>query len=197
LLIAAPVLEVDRLVRDVPVAAEDHFAARIAQLQQMRKELRKEAELRELADRRARTRRQVYADDAQAPEIGFHVAAFDVELAAAESGAQDRGLLAVQRDSAVSLASRGVKSRVRLARRRERFGYIVHMRLDLLQAYDIPGLDAPEPAHQSFALSGANAVYVECDDSHQQFSSSSAVYWALRRRAAFFTFAMSDFRQAF
>src|SRR5215470_3285767 len=54
LLVAAPILEVDRLVRDVPVAAEDDLASGFSQLLQVRQERSKEAEFGLLSRRRAR-----------------------------------------------------------------------------------------------------------------------------------------------
>ena len=60
----APVLEVDLLVRDVPVAAQDDLAASLAQLLQVQEETLEEAELRRLAVRPGRARRHV---DARSP----------------------------------------------------------------------------------------------------------------------------------
>ena len=53
LLVRAPVLEVDRLMRDVPVAAQDDLAPLSAQLQQVREERLEKAELGCLAMRAA------------------------------------------------------------------------------------------------------------------------------------------------
>src|SRR5690606_41950370 len=59
LLVALPALEVDLLVRDVPVAADDHLEPALAQLLQVDEEALQEAVLRLLALRRARSRRQL------------------------------------------------------------------------------------------------------------------------------------------
>src|SRR4029450_1132951 len=71
LLVASPVLEVDRLMRDVPVAAQDDLALLPAELQQMRKKRLKKSEFGGLPVRTRRPRRQIDASDGDLAKIGF------------------------------------------------------------------------------------------------------------------------------
>ena len=79
------------LVRDVPVAAEDDLAPLAAQLREMRQERLEEAELRRLAMRPARARRQVDADHRELAEVRLEIAPLGVELAACRSPSTTRG----------------------------------------------------------------------------------------------------------
>src|SRR5207253_9873387 len=120
LLIAAPVLEIDRLMRDVPVAAQDHFALRFAQLREMRQEDVEEAEFGGLSLRAARTRRQIHAHDRELAERCLEIAALRIELGMAEALREPRRRAAVHGDAAVALFVRGQVPAVcfaRLARR--------------------------------------------------------------------------------
>jgi len=81
-------------VRDVPVAAQDHFAPGLAQLPQVREEGFQEPELGRLAMRPAGARRQVEADHRQVAKRGFEVAALGVEFVVAEPGGDPRGCFA-------------------------------------------------------------------------------------------------------
>src|SRR4030095_3160616 len=56
LLVAAPVLQIDRLMGDVPVAAQDDFALFLPQLRKMRQELLEKAEFRRVPVEPAGTR---------------------------------------------------------------------------------------------------------------------------------------------
>src|SRR6185436_16832069 len=80
LLVAAPVAKVDRLVRDVPVAAQHDLAPGLAQRAQVRQEGSEKPEFRCLAMGAAGARWQIDADYRQCVEVRLEVAAFDVEL---------------------------------------------------------------------------------------------------------------------
>src|SRR2546423_15342064 len=168
LLIAAPVFEIDGLVRNVPVATEDDFAARVAKTQQVWKKLGQKSEFGDLSFRRAGARRQIHTDDAQVPEVSLDVAPFGIELDAAETDLHRRRTFGVQCDAAVAAFSRGMKRRMRLARRGERPGHIVDMRLDLLQTHDVPGFDTRKPARETLALRGGDAVDVDRNNTNRQ-----------------------------
>src|SRR5213593_2069923 len=176
LLVAAPVLEIDRLMRDVPVAAENDLALLPAQLEQMRQELLKEAELRRLPMRACGSRRQVDAGDGELAEIGFEIAAFAVEFGGAETGGYLGLRLGVERDTRVTLARGGQEEAVRLAWCQQRTRNLIRTGLDLLQAHHIPGLDAREPSRQPLALGRADAVDVERDDAHEAGAARSAEF---------------------
>src|SRR5262245_55486162 len=137
----------------------------------MRQELREKAVLRRLAMLAARARGQVETDHAQVAEIGLQVAALAVELAAAEAGGERRRCTRVHADPRVAPPLRRMEVRRALARRAQAARHVVVMRLELLQADDVPRLDAREPARETLALGGANAVDVEGDDAHPRFKS--------------------------
>src|SRR5258706_13977002 len=80
LLVAAPVLEVDRLVGDVPVAAENDLAPSATELGEMWQEGLHEPELGRLAGGARGAGGQVDADDGGLAAIGFEVTAPPVEL---------------------------------------------------------------------------------------------------------------------
>src|SRR5437763_2717976 len=85
LLVRAPVAQIDLLVRDVPVAAEDDFGVALAQPLEMQKELLEEAELRCLPMGPGRPRGQINGDYPESAEARLDVAPFGVELAAGEA----------------------------------------------------------------------------------------------------------------
>jgi hypothetical protein len=72
-----------------------------------------------------------------------------------------------------------MEGRVRLAWGEKRARHVAVRALDLLQADDVPRLDAGEPAREAFALGRAQTVDVERDDAHAGVSKSAAVYRAL------------------
>src|SRR5512134_3294893 len=73
LLVRAPVPEVDLLVRDVPVAAQDDLLVALFQAFQMRQETLQEAELGRLAVRAGRAGGHVHRDDPQLSEARLDV----------------------------------------------------------------------------------------------------------------------------
>src|SRR5262245_21881626 len=163
--VAAPVLEVDLLVRDVPVAAEHELAAARAQRFQHRHELVEEPELRFLPLLRARARGHVNRDDRELAEIGLEVAPLRIELAAAVAAGDPVGPLArVERDAAVAfLGGRAVVVPVKALRHQREPGEVRLLRLDLLKAHDV-GLLASEPARKTLRERRAYAVEVERDN---------------------------------
>src|SRR6185503_17151901 len=78
--IAAPVLEIDFLMRDVPVAAQHDLAAFGAQRPQMRKETLHEAELDALTRFTAGTRRLVERNDRQPGKVDAQIPAFAIDV---------------------------------------------------------------------------------------------------------------------
>src|SRR6267378_3777360 len=85
LLVGAPVLEVDLLVRDIPVAAEYDFTAALREPVQLRNETLHEAELDCQAFRRAGTRGHVHRHDAEVAELRLEVTAFGIDIGNAEA----------------------------------------------------------------------------------------------------------------
>src|SRR5262249_22961322 len=107
LAVAAPVLEVDLLVRDVPVAAEHELAPRALQSPQHRRELVEETELGFLPLLGARPGGHVNRHDREPAEVGAQEPPFRVELAAAEPALDAVGVDArVERHAAVSFLGR-------------------------------------------------------------------------------------------
>src|SRR3981081_3553627 len=85
LLVRPPVPQVDLLVRDIPVAAQDDLAAALPQLHQVLEEALEEAELGFLSMRPSRTRGQVHGNHPELAEARLDVASLGVELAALEA----------------------------------------------------------------------------------------------------------------
>src|SRR5204862_8224305 len=110
LLIAAPVAQVDGMMRDVPVAAQHDLAPAAHELRKMRQEGVEEAVFRRLPMLAARSRRQIQADHRQLVEISLQVAALGIELHVSEAGRGAMRQLGVQPDAAIALALRGMKS---------------------------------------------------------------------------------------
>src|SRR5882672_819944 len=164
LLVRAPVLEVDLLVRDVPVAAQDDLGVALAQALEMQHELLEEAELRRLAVRAGGARRHVKGNHPQLAEARLDVAAFGVELAAGEAALHLVGRsAAVERDAAVALLLRKrVAGLVELeaVELRVEVGLLA---LHLLQADDVGPL-CGEPAEETFVCRRPDAVDVQGDD---------------------------------
>src|SRR5713101_682159 len=105
--IRAPVLQVDLLVGDVPVAAEHELAAARDEFFQHRHESFEESELGLLPFLRARPGRQVHRYHRKPAVIGAQKPALGVELAAAEAAGHALGFGSrVQRDAAVALLRR-------------------------------------------------------------------------------------------
>src|SRR3954469_22298213 len=102
--VGAPVGEVDLLVRDVPVAAQDDLGLAAAQALQVRREVLEKAQLRRLPVRAGRAGGHVEGYHPQLAEARLDITAFGVEFAVLEP-AQDfvRRLPAVKRNAAVAL----------------------------------------------------------------------------------------------
>src|SRR5215467_12762975 len=147
LAVAAPVLEVDLLVRDVPVAAEHELAPARLEPSERRSELLEKAELRLLPFLGARARGQVDRYHRQPAEIGAQEPAFGVELAAAEAARDAVGFHAgIQRHAAVAPLGRAAFIVPVPALRDEREAVEIRfLRLDLLQADDICALARKPP----------------------------------------------------
>jgi hypothetical protein len=164
LLVGAPVLEIDLLVRDVHVAAQHHLAAAGAQLGKVRQEARHEAELRGLPVRAGRARRYIQRDHGELAELRLQVAALVIELRHAEAAARALGpLLGIQRRAGIALLLCAVKVRMQAVRIAQGLGDVVLVRLDLLQAQHVR-IDPSHPAPQPLAGGRANAIDVERGD---------------------------------
>src|SRR5205823_12223488 len=112
----------------------------------MQKKFIEESIFRFLPSWRTGTRRKIHADDRQLPEIRLEIPAFGVELGAPESDAHRHCASRIQRDAAVAAFDSGMNRPMRLAWRDQWLGNVLGMRLDFLQADDIPWLRALEPA---------------------------------------------------
>src|SRR5215831_5754373 len=165
LAVAAPVLEVDLLVRDVPVAAKHELAPARPELAERRGELLEKAELRLLPLLGARARGQVDRHHREPAEIGAQEPAFRVELAATKAARDAVGFHAgIQRHAAVALLGRAAFIVPVPALRHEREAVEVRfLRLDLLQADDVCAL-ARKPARETLRVRRADAVEIERDN---------------------------------
>src|SRR5690606_34783027 len=83
--VSLPVLEVDLLMRDIPVATDHDFAAATRQLFQVREEAFHEDEFRCLPMVAAGAGGQVDGDDGQAVVNQFNIAPFGIDLGHAQS----------------------------------------------------------------------------------------------------------------
>src|SRR5438034_2973351 len=164
LAVSAPVLKVDFLVRDVPVAADNELApARLESLQN-RREFPEEAELGLLPLIGARPRRQVDRYDREPAEVRAQEPSFRVELAAAETAGHAFGFRpGVQRDAAVALPSRAAVIVTVISPGDEReVREVRFLRLHFLHAHHIGTLTS-EPARKALGERRADAVEVERD----------------------------------
>src|SRR6266540_1056827 len=163
--VRAPVLQVDLLVGDVPVAAEHELAAARDELFQHRCEFLEEPELGLLPFLRARPGRQVHRYHRKPAEIGAEETPFGIELAAAEAAGYALGFGSrVQRDAAVALLRRATVIVAVVSLRDEReVSEVRFLRLDFLHAYDSGAL-AREPPREALGERRADAVEVERDN---------------------------------
>ncbi len=107
LLVGLPVLQVDRLVSDVPVAREDVLPLAPAQPRQMQGEGIEEAELRGLPLRSGGAGRQIQRNDRQGSHLRLEVASFVVEFRHTEAAHHSVRLVArVERNPRVAFALR-------------------------------------------------------------------------------------------
>jgi hypothetical protein len=146
----------------------------LLQLLEMNDEVLEEAELRGLAMRPGRTRRQVNRDDPELAEARLDIAALGVELLAGEPSPDLIGRLAAhQCDAAIALflgeGVAGGKSLQAVEPRVE----IELLALDLLQAHHV-GTLRREPAKQTLVGGRADAVHIDRDDAHQRCRPSAA-----------------------
>ena len=168
LAVAAPVFEIDFLVRDIPVAAHHDFAPARLEFFQVRVEFFHEAEFGLLTLLTTRTRRQVDRDYREfagsCVEVSAHVAPFGIELGHAESGGDlGRFLPAVEADAAIALLFGVVEMAVITGRGQHLGGHVGVLRLDFLHAQHI-GLVLCQPRQETLAFGRADAVEIERDD---------------------------------
>src|SRR5258708_14071984 len=105
--VRAPVREVDLLLGDVPVPAQDDFLLAAAQQLQMPCEVFEEPQLGSLPVRAGRARRHVDRDDPEVAEARLDIASFGIELAIPEADQDLIGRPAtVDRDAAIALLLR-------------------------------------------------------------------------------------------
>src|SRR5207302_429916 len=149
-LIRPPVAQVDLLVRDIPVAAQDDLVAAAAQPPQVLEEVFEEAELRVLPVRARGARGQIQRSHPQPAEAPLDVAALGVELAAPEAALDLVGRpAAIEADAAVAfLLGEGVAALERLQATQPGVD-VGLLALHLLQAHDVGALRR-EPAEQAF-----------------------------------------------
>ena len=164
LLVALPVFQVDFMVGDIPVAADDHFAAQCLQCQQVRQEQFHETELGFLAFRAGRTGRAVHGDDGQVAKITAHVAAFGIEFRVAEADMHGiRFDFAVHARAGITLFL-GIVEMAMVAMRVEEFRrHVGQLRLQFLHADEIGRLRA-HPVEKAFFGGGTDAVQVGGDN---------------------------------
>ena len=164
LLVAAPVLQVDLLVRHVDVAAQDELALAL-ELRQMRIELVEEAELGLLALLSGRAARKIAADDG-APRAGcvkaqLDVASLGVKLMRAIADPHIAWLVpGVDANARITLLLRKMKITAQTGQCLEASLDIGGLRLDLLHANTI-GTDFGQPGLQALGRRGADAVEVD------------------------------------
>ena len=180
LLVAAPVLEVDRLVGDVDVAHQ-HELALCLELPQVRLDQREEAELRLLASLAAAAAREIAADDAEARqsgpavvvETGLDPAAFVVELRVADATSDLRRLpAAIEADAGVTLLQGVMKVSRKPSQPVEAAVDDVGLRLGLLHPHTIWS-SGSHPRLDSLRGRGADAIQVQCDQSEHRIPQMS------------------------
>jgi hypothetical protein len=165
LLVALPVLDVDFLVDDVHVAAQDHLTL-LLQLGEMRHEFVHEAVLRLLALFAARAGRHVHRHDRQLAVTRLDVAPLGIEFAAAEADDHVVGLTAaVHARTAVALLRRVMEVAPEAVRLDEFGRQVVGRHLDFLHAHAVGVLFA-EPVEEALLRGGADAVQVGGNHSH-------------------------------
>ncbi len=164
LLVGTPVLQVHRLVGDVPVAAEDVIATGGQTLIEIRQKAVQKAELDGLPFLAGRARRQVQRDHAELAEPGFQVAPLAVHVHPAESLDHVIGLdPRIQADPAVALLF-GLEVIAGVAFGPElRVLQLLILPLDLLQADHI-GILSRKPGEKALLRGRADAVDVQRDD---------------------------------
>ena len=166
-LVGLPVLDVGFLVNNVPVAADDRFAALAAQLVQVLGERIQAPILGLLALFAGRARRQVDGDDVDAIELHLEVAALVVKFLVAVAAHDLFGLVTrVDGDTAVAFLH-GIFVVAVIARGREDvIAELVDLRLGFLDADDVRVLPV-HPVEKPLPGRGADAVGVEADNAKQ------------------------------
>jgi orotate phosphoribosyltransferase len=159
-----PVLQVDLLVGDVDVAAEDELAFALERIQ-VREEALEEAELGSLAFLAGRAAREVAADDRQLArrrvEAQFEVAAFGIELGVAPAHHHlARGVLGVNRSTGVALLLRKMEVALEACHLFEAAFDVAGLDLDLLHANTIRRQFGHPVGH---ALGGGRAQAIEVE----------------------------------
>src|SRR5580700_1490402 len=146
LLVGAPVAQVDRLVGDVPVTAEDVVTPPPLETCQMRLEGLQEAVLGGLALRARGAGRQVQRNHRQLADLHLEVAALAVELIHPEAAQHAIGLVArVERNPGITPAL-GVAEVAVVARHPDVvLGELVFLAVGLLQADEVILLSAQPP----------------------------------------------------
>src|SRR5258706_9914272 len=165
LAISAPVLEIDLLVRDVPVPAQDEFAAPRLEVPQHRHEFVEKAELGLLPLLRARSGGHVHRHDREPAEIRAKEYPLAIELPAAVAARDAVGLRSgIESDAAVALLGRAAVVVTVVSPRNEReVGEVCLLGLDLLHAPHIRAL-AREPPRETLGERRADAVEIERDN---------------------------------
>jgi len=158
-----------QFVGDVPVAADDDFAAAFDQRFEMRKEDVQEAEFGLLAFFAAGTGGLVERDDGEVAVVGFNITALGVEFGHAEAFDDLlRRRAGVDTDAAVAFFLGVVKSAAEAVARHE-FGLEVGgLRLEFLHADDVGALSG-QPVEEAFGGGGADAVEVGRYNAHRGF----------------------------
>ena len=164
LLIAAPVLQINLLVRHVDVAAQDELALRL-ELRQMRIELVEKTELGLLAFFSGRAAREIAADDgvprARPVKAQLDITPLGVELARTVTDPHIAGLVTcVDAHARIALLLRKMKVAAQAGQLLEASLHIGGLRLDLLHANTI-GPDLGQPGLQAFGRCRADAVEVD------------------------------------
>ena len=163
LAIAAPVLQIDFVVRDVQVTADDKFAPFGLHGGEVRTKHLEKTKLRLLPVFTAGARRQINRDQRHGAEIGAHIATFVVKLAHTKTnGDSVRLTQRINPDAAIAFFFRVVKMAV-ITRRGEHIGaQISRLSLELLHA-DQVGFLLRKPVPYAFGCSRSNAVEIEGD----------------------------------
>jgi hypothetical protein len=165
LLVAAPVLQVDLLVRDVDVAAQ-HELALFLERQQVRKEALEKAELGQLPLFARAAARKVAADDrelalARRVEAQFEVAAFGVELGVAPADHDLAGrMLRVDGGAGVALLLGEMKVALQARHFLEAAFDVARLDPDLLHANTIRRKFG-HPVGHAFGSGRAQAIEIE------------------------------------
>ncbi len=182
-LVGTPVLQIDLLVGDIPVTAQNDFPAAGCELFEYWEKLLHKKEFGGLPVLATGTRRKIDGNHAQVAEVRAQIASFHVDRGDTHAFDNLVGLApAVNAHPAVTLFLGTVEIAVVVIRCEYFTIEVGGLGFQFLHAHNV-GILQRQPAEKAFARGGAHAIQVKRYNSHVYFFR--------------FVIAMSDFRQEF